>query len=122
MGLQNLKRIAYFNITNTRISGSEIDSYLSRWWAKKYNRPTNDPLLLSRTTEDLLVEFYQDVFELDKDEYQNFEIEEGISNAISDEDWFKKHMKDEYTPNPAYSKKHSKQVEEFDDNYSTLGS
>lgn len=36
---------------------------LSRWWEKKYRLPSNHKLFQERTEEDLLVEFWVDVYE-----------------------------------------------------------
>jgi hypothetical protein len=37
--------------------------FLVRWWSKKYNLPPTDPRYLAYTQEDLLLEFYEDVYE-----------------------------------------------------------
>lgn len=38
-------------------------SALRRWWSKKYNRPRNDPELLSMTSGALISVFYRDLHE-----------------------------------------------------------
>ena len=39
--------------------------WLERWWCKKYNRPSKDPLLGEYTKEELMIEYLQDVIEQD---------------------------------------------------------
>jgi hypothetical protein len=42
--------------------------WLQRWWCKKYERPSKDPLLAEYTYEELFVEFMEDQIELDPEE------------------------------------------------------
>lgn len=39
--------------------------WLQRWFCKKYNRPRKDPLLAEYTPEELMIEYLEDVIELD---------------------------------------------------------
>ncbi len=42
-----------------------IEKLLERWWSKKYSLPPNHELILASTVHDLLVEFFEDKFEVD---------------------------------------------------------
>jgi hypothetical protein len=39
--------------------------WLQRWWCKKYNRPRKDPLLAEYMPEELMIEYLEDVIEID---------------------------------------------------------
>lgn len=51
---------------------------LRRWWCGKYQRPPNDPLLLSRSTASLNQELYEDLFA------RKVEIEQSIEDGNGD--------------------------------------
>lgn len=38
-------------------------NFVRRWWCKKYNLPSTDPRFQDYTPEDLLIEFYEDMYE-----------------------------------------------------------
>lgn len=42
--------------------------WLQRWWCKKYNRPRKDPLLAEYTLEELMLEYLEDLIEMDPHE------------------------------------------------------
>jgi hypothetical protein len=42
--------------------------WLQRWWCQKYNRPRKDPLLAEYTLEELMIEFFEDLIEMEPDE------------------------------------------------------
>lgn len=51
---------------------------MQRWWCKKFNRPRKDPLLLSYTYEELMVEYFEDLIEADPNEaFSPAALEEG---------------------------------------------
>jgi hypothetical protein len=49
---------------------------LQRWWCKKYNRPRKDPLLGEYTPEELMIEYLEDVIELDPAEEFPISVQE----------------------------------------------
>ncbi len=128
MALTNLKRIALYRVRRTRVDGDEIIDFLKSWWSEKYKRPVNDPLLLSRYVEELMVEYYEDLFRAQPDKLSEFEISINDIAETSDENWFKKVMGDQYTPENSFSNEFKqkstaaqKEQEGFDDVYHTLG-
>lgn len=46
-----------------QVKEPSLEEQLSRWWAKKYQLPSNHSLFQDRTLDDLLVEFWVDVYE-----------------------------------------------------------
>lgn len=53
------------------IAARRLDTHwLERWWCKKYQRPSKDPLLQEYTKEELFIEFMEDFIEVDP--YQEF--------------------------------------------------
>jgi hypothetical protein len=44
------------------------EEWLHRWWCKKYNLPRTDPRYGEYTPEELLLEFYEDLWEKDPNE------------------------------------------------------
>ncbi len=51
--------------------------YLILWWVRKYNRPCNDPLLLSLTWEELYIDYIIDHYANDPKELEKAEAELG---------------------------------------------
>lgn len=51
---QRLKRDAKRNL-------SDGTSRLRRWWSRKYNRPSNDPLFTKKSTSEHLLEMFEDL-------------------------------------------------------------
>lgn len=130
MSLVNLKRIARYKVTINSANGEdEMAEFLMDWWSEKYNLPNNHPLLLQKTLEELVVEYYVDVFKKNPDELSKFEKDLGVAKEDEDEKWFKKMMGEQYTSEPAYSEgfggKAKEQPKEdeavFEDTYNTLG-
>jgi len=113
MSLTNLKLIAYEKVARKEVPFEDLEDMLKIWWSNKYNLPKNHPLLLDSTLEELLIDYFVDVFSKDKKEIENFEVEmrklhpDAIpdieSKGLSDEEWFKKVMGDEYTEQEAHS-------------------
>lgn len=54
--LNGIKKIAYNNINYN------VENKLIKWWTSKYQLPPTDERLLAYTLEDLLIEYYEDVF------------------------------------------------------------
>lgn len=108
MPLNNLKKIARYKVRRQDVTHEEFEDYLKIWWSEKYNLPPNHPLLLQLTIEELIIEYYRDIFAKDPKELEAFEAEIGIVDPKSDEAWFKKHMGDEYTTESAVSEKFKK--------------
>ncbi len=127
MSLINLKRIACYRFRRDVISDNEIVDFLKSWWSGKYNRPDNDPLLLDKRLEELIVEYYEDFFKLNPEKLNEFEMSIKELPNDSDENWFKQIMKDEYTPESAFSTEFKNKNtpeskdEEFEESYHTLG-
>ena len=126
-----IKQVAYNKATATSVPMSDIDNFLKQWWSDKYHRPTNDPLLLQFTTEELMLEYYYDIFKDNKDERLKFEKESQIETEDEDEKWFKKVMGEQYNAENAYSAEMKEKIsnakngkiekdDSFDDNF-TLG-
>ncbi len=78
-------------------SMADLEIFLVRWWGKQYNRPHKDPLLLSYTLEELLVEFL-DVTYRANPEMAAEHLKSGKINTEEalDEDWLKEMMGDGY--------------------------
>ena len=123
MGLLNIKRIAKHKAQRVSVSYAELEEYLKEWWSEKYNLPDNHPLLLQKTLEELIIEYWTDVFKKHPEELRKFEneINEKSKPHVSDEDeeWFKKVMKDDY--NQDALKNDIKEKEEFSDTYNKDG-
>ena len=149
MSLTNLKLIAYERVARTEVPYEDLEDMLKIWWSNKYNLPKNHPLLLDCTLEELLIDYFTDLFSKDKKEMESFQSEiykisadilPAVSGGkgLSDEEWFKKVMGDEYTPEEAHSlaygsdlknienqenssKSEGKKDDEFDDVFTSLG-
>lgn len=51
------------------VAGARLRTeWLQRWWCQKYNRPRKDPLLYEYTLEELMIEYLEDVIELNPSE------------------------------------------------------
>jgi len=55
---EEIGEIVKADIRTQRISEEGFTRYLMHWWSNKYGRPMKDPLLLSYTMEELLVEYF----------------------------------------------------------------
>lgn len=116
--LTSLKSLAYRRAKRTTITLDELEDHLKMWWSDKYKLPDNHPLLLEKTLEELLVEYYTDVFRSSPEESKQFERQLGLStDEPSDEEWFKKTMGNDYTPETAIDKKTDKPIGDFEDKY-----
>lgn len=115
-----LKQIAYEKATKKTIdSYEEMVEYLKHYWSSKYNLPDNHPLLLSKTFDEVLLEYYIDIFKSDDEFLKKYEMELNGQQAVAeDEDWFKSEMGNDYTPpDKKISKVDDPMV--FSDNYET---
>lgn len=118
--LNLLKKIAYERATKKTIDNyEEMVEYLKQYWSAKYSLPDNHPLLLSKTFDEILLEYYIDIFKTDDDFLKKYEMELTGQKAIDeDEDWFKQEMGENYTPpDKAISNVEDPMV--FSDNYET---
>ena len=117
---QKIKKIAFDKVTRTKsqIPLDEFESYLKDWWSAKFNLPTNHPLLLELTFEELALDYFVDLFKRDEEEYGKFEMELMGRHIDSDEEWLMKEMGDEYKP-PEEAKQEDVDLS-FNDKY-TMG-
>lgn len=115
-----IKKIAYEKATKTKIDGYEdMVEYLKAYWCHKYNLPDNDSRLLDKNFDELLLEYYVDIFKTDESFVKKFEIELNGGEALDDdEDWFKKEMGDSYVA-PKNVTIEEGDVTIFADNYET---
>lgn len=102
LSLKNLKRIAHNNVNKKVETLDDLQEYLIRWWSLKYNLPSNHPLLLNKTLEELIIDFFEDDFKENPQKMKEFELKEK-GQYVDDEEWFKKQMEDEYTKENAVS-------------------
>jgi len=93
-----IKKIAHHKVTRKKAdSYDEMCDFLMDWWSTKYNLPINHPLLLSRNFDELLLEYYVDLFKNDEEFLRAFELElQGKKINEDDEEWFKEQMGDDY--------------------------
>lgn len=121
----NLKSIARYRIRRNSVSDlEEFKDFLKQWWSEKYKLPDNHPLLLDKTLEELIVEYYTDYYRANPQELNNFEIKNNLIDSSSDEEWFKQTMGEDYTPEHAFSEEFSKDSGKevvFDDEFQVLG-
>ncbi len=55
----------------------QSDYYLIMWWTNKYKRPSNDPLLLDLTWEELYLDYLVDYYSNNPAELERVKLEEG---------------------------------------------
>lgn len=119
----NLKRIAFYKIKRTAIPFDELTDFIRDWWSKKYTLPNNHPLLLDKTLEELLIEYYEDYYINNEDELTTLAKELGENSPIANidldatEEWFKRVMKNQYSPNLHGNEDAKDNVVDFDDKY-----
>ena len=70
---QRLKKAALRSLTDG-------NSRLRRWWSKKYNRPSNDPLFDAKSSSEHLQEMFEDLM-VQREEYKT-ELAQGV--GVSD--------------------------------------
>ena len=68
--IDGLKKIALKRLEE------ESDYFLILWWSNKYKLPDNHPLLLSKTREELYIDYLVDCFA------NNPELAKSLKNAI----------------------------------------
>lgn len=119
--LDKIKKIAFEKVKKTKnqIPFNEFESYLKDWWSNKFNLPTNHPLLLELTFEELALQYFTDLFRKDEEEYSRFELEVSGKHVDSDEEWLMKEMGEEYKP-PEEAKDNEENDLIFNDKY-TMG-
>lgn len=103
MSFLNIKRIAFYRAKRENIPYDELEDFIKDWWSDKFNLPNNHPLLLQKTLEELMIEYYTDVFKKIPEEARKFELEDlgQVKLSLSseeqdDEEWFKKMLGDDY--------------------------
>lgn len=90
--LQRTEENNYFIKGLENIAKSSFDddeALLSKWWSRKYNLPTNHPLLLNRHLEDLFIEYMQDELISKKQEKEEKKEDIGWENEIDKKHDFK---------------------------------
>jgi len=77
--IDGIKRIAYNKINQ------DIEQKLVFWWCDKYKLPPTDERLLNYTVEELILEYFMDLFREDQEEMRSMMTDEEIEE-ISYED------------------------------------
>jgi hypothetical protein len=90
--VEDIKRIALQNIDADVKDEESLIAFLKRWWSRYYNRPRKDPLLLEYSVEELLLEFFENVY-LD-DETERHKVKSEMLLKESGED-FEEQLKEE---------------------------
>jgi hypothetical protein len=104
MYLNSLKKIARDRLVGEVKTFQEFMSHLKIWWSEKYKLPMNHELLLQLSTEELIIQYFTDLFRRDPKELEKFESDQlGDDSIKNDEAWFKRSMKEEYTEEEAFS-------------------
>lgn len=90
-----IKRNALQNILSDLNGAGEPIQALRRWWCRRYNRPYKDPLFDSYTFEELLLEYYENLF-LDDPEERKKAAGELLYDPEEEEAWLKEQMGKDY--------------------------
>ena len=110
--IKKLKQIAKNKVNREIENTDDLIEFLSTWWSNKYQLPSNHPLFLAKTLEELVVDYYVDKFISDP---KSIDEEE---RKKAEEDWLKKEMGDEYHEeydylvDPNISENEKKEIEE----------
>lgn len=78
MDLSPLQKIAL------KLINTDSQYYLIMWWCKKYNLPSNHPLLLDLTWEELYLQYMIDIYSLNPDRRRTDEALLGIGVPVWD--------------------------------------
>lgn len=90
-----LKKIAKERVKQKIVTEDQLEDFLSIWWSRKYNLPSNHHLFLDRTMEEHMLDFYThqllDAPEADDDSATTVEELEEL------DEWYKEELGDEYS-------------------------
>jgi len=87
-----LREIAKAQVRDKVETEEDLILFLKIWWSQKYNEPDNHPLLLAKTLEELVVDYYKDEFMENPDKMN----EMTLSEQETYEEQLKKEMGDDY--------------------------
>lgn len=92
-----LKAIALNNVLKQPKNILEIQDWLKRWWCRYYKRPYKDPLLENYSLEELMLEYYENMFLDNPNEREkaNADIQDTLYGD-EDEEELKQIMGDKY--------------------------
>ena len=62
INLDVLREIAKTQVKNKVETEEDLTIFLKIWWSQKYNLPDNHPLLMDRTLEELVIDYYKNEF------------------------------------------------------------
>jgi len=114
------KKIAYNNIKRNSNSKENLESFICKWWMRKYNIPKTDKRYLDMIFEDIAIEYFEDMFVNDNkmlEAYeQGYESPQEMQEAIA-----KRDMGDEYTDEVAYYDEDFKNEEELVEDFTKGG-
>lgn len=60
--LQTFKRLAFENITKKIETYEDFEEAVCGWWRRKYKLPDTDVRFLNKRSEDIVVEYFEDMF------------------------------------------------------------
>lgn len=89
LSLNNLKNIAYLNVDGEVETLDDLERFLKIWWSNKYNLPPNHNLLMDLTLEEILIQYYSDLFIKDEKALESFKEKLGKSKKQLDIEWLK---------------------------------
>jgi len=87
-----LKEIAKAQVKNKVETEEDLEIFLKMWWSQKYEEPDNHPLLMAKTLEELVIDYYKNDF-LDNPEKMN---EMTLAEQEEYEEKLKKEMGNSY--------------------------
>ncbi len=124
MDYNRIKKLAYDIVQPKSFRYEEMEQFLIRWWSNKFNLPTNHPLLLDRTFEELLLDYHVDTFIKNPESLKSFadEIKESLGEVGDDDEedaWMTSRIKSDGQTGPKPKDTGKKDSEEvvFNDNY-----
>lgn len=91
-----LKKLALNNVLEVMEGKGDLLRFLHRWWCRHYKRPYKDPLFGEYTIEELLLEFYENLFVDNESERIQANIDITEANEEEEEAFLKKIMGDQY--------------------------
>lgn len=90
-----IRKLALQNVLADFKGESSPAHALRRWWCRRYNRPYHDPLLETYTLEELLIEYYENLY-LDDEKERKKAHDELMFDPEEEEAWLKEQMGDDY--------------------------
>lgn len=86
---ESIRSLAAHNARATLDNEEQVLLFLRSWWSRTYNRPLQDPLLLTYTLEQLLYEFYdrQERALADEEGRKDDEVKEEEQKDKANMDW-----------------------------------